>query len=78
MKTFAPKRFAIQKLSYIFAMSLSLTHKNKTDLTNYSKRRKNMENNNTKKKSVWDVVLKVIIAALSALAGALGAQAMSL
>lgn len=37
-----------------------------------------MENNNTKKKSVWDVVLKVIIAALSALAGALGAQAMSL
>jgi hypothetical protein len=78
MKTFAPKRFAIQKLLYIFAMSLSLTHKNKTDLTNYSKRRKNMENNNTKKKSVWDVVLKVIIAALSALAGALGAQAMSL
>jgi hypothetical protein len=76
--TNAPKRFAIQKLLYIFAMSLSLTHKNKTDLTNYSKRRKNMENNNTKKKSVWDVVLKVIIAALSALAGALGAQAMSL
>ena len=51
MKTFTPKRFAIQKLLYIFAMSLSLTHKNKTDLTNYSKRRKNMENNNTKKQS---------------------------
>jgi hypothetical protein len=38
-----------------------------------------MENNNEKKKkSVWDIVLKVIIAALSALAGALGAQAMPL
>ena len=59
-------------------MSLSLTHENKTDLTNYSKRRNNIENNNAKKKSVWDVVLKVIIAALSALAGALGANAMNI
>lgn len=39
-----------------------------------------MENNddNKKKKSVWDIVLKVIIAALSALAGALGANAMNI
>ena len=39
-----------------------------------------MENNddNKKKKSVWDVILKVIIAALSALAGALGAKAMGI
>lgn len=39
-----------------------------------------MENNddNKKKKSVWDVILKVIIAALSALAGALGANAVNL
>ena len=37
-----------------------------------------MENNNdSKKKSAWDVILKVIIAALSALAGALGASAMN-
>lgn len=39
-----------------------------------------MENNddNKKKKSAWDVILKVIIAALSALAGALGANAVNL
>jgi hypothetical protein len=37
-----------------------------------------MENNNEKKKSAWDVILKVIIAALSALAGALGANAVNL
>ena len=38
-----------------------------------------MENNNgKKKKSVWDVVLKVVIAALSALVGALGANAVNL
>ena len=37
-----------------------------------------MENNNDKKKSAWDVILKVIIAALSALAGALGANAVNL
>lgn len=39
-----------------------------------------MENNddNKKKRSVWDVILKVIIAALSALAGALGANAVNL
>ena len=38
-----------------------------------------MENNNgKKKKSVWDVVLKVVIAALSALAGALGANAVNI
>ena len=30
------------------------------------------------KTSVWDIVLKVIIAALSALAGALGANAMNI
>lgn len=29
-------------------------------------------------KNLWDVVLKVVIAALSALAGALGAKAMGL
>ena len=38
-----------------------------------------MENNTEKKKqSVWDIVLKVIIAALSALAGALGANAVNI
>lgn len=37
-----------------------------------------MENDNPKKKSAWDIVLKVIIAALSALAGALGANAMNI
>ena len=37
-----------------------------------------MENDNPKKKSTWDIVLKVIIAALSALAGALGANAVNL
>ena len=37
-----------------------------------------MENDNPKKKSAWDIVLKVIIAALSALAGALGANAVNL
>ena len=37
-----------------------------------------MEHNNDKKKSAWDVILKVIIAALSALAGALGANAVNL
>lgn len=37
-----------------------------------------MENNNdSKKKSAWDIVLKVIIAALSALAGALGVNAVN-
>lgn len=30
------------------------------------------------KKSVWDIILKVIIAAVSALAGAIGANAMPL
>ena len=35
MKIFIAKMFAYQKLLYTFAMSLSLTHKNKTDLTNY-------------------------------------------
>ena len=30
------------------------------------------------KKSVWDVILKVVIAVASALAGALGANAMNL
>lgn len=39
-----------------------------------------MENNddNKKKKSAWDIILKVIIAALSALAGALGANAVNI
>lgn len=38
-----------------------------------------MENNSdNRKKSAWDVILKVIIAALSALAGALGASAMNI
>ena len=37
-----------------------------------------MENDNPKKKSAWDIVLKVIIAALLALAGALGANAMNI
>ena len=36
------------------------------------------ENIDKKKKSVWDIVLKVIIAALSALAGALGANAVNI
>ena len=31
-----------------------------------------------RKKSVWDIILKVVIAAVSALAGALGANAMNL
>ena len=33
---------------------------------------------NTEKKSTWDLILKVIIAVASALAGVLGASAMSL
>ena len=37
-----------------------------------------MTDSKDKKKSVWDIVLKVIIAALSALAGALGANAMDI
>lgn len=38
-----------------------------------------MENtSDKKKKSFWDIVLKVIIAALSALAGALGANAVNI
>ena len=41
-------------------------------------RRNNMTDSKDKKKSVWDIVLKVIIAALSALAGALGANAMNI
>lgn len=35
-------------------------------------------NNGTKKKSTWDLILKVIIAVASALAGVLGANAMNL
>ena len=39
----------------------------------------NIENNNeSKKKSTWDLILKVIIAVASALAGVLGANAMNL
>ena len=34
-------------------------------------------NNETKKKSTWDLILKVIIAVASALAGVLGANAMN-
>ena len=41
-------------------------------------RRNNMTDSKDKKKSVWDIVLKVIIAALSALAGALGANAVNI
>ena len=37
-----------------------------------------MTDSKDKKKSAWDIVLKVIIAALSALAGALGANAMNI
>ena len=33
---------------------------------------------NTNKKSLWDKILKVIIAVLSAIAGALGANAMGI
>jgi hypothetical protein len=33
---------------------------------------------NTEKKSTWDLILKVIIAVASALAGVLGANAMNL
>ena len=36
------------------------------------------ENNESKKKSLWDTILKVIIAVASALAGVLGAGAMNL
>ena len=35
-------------------------------------------NNENKKKSLWDTILKVIIAVASALAGVLGANAMNL
>ena len=35
-------------------------------------------NNESKKKSTWDLILKVIIAVASALAGVLGANAMNL
>lgn len=33
--------------------------------------------NNEKKKSIWDTIIKVAIAVLSAIAGALGANAMN-
>ena len=35
-------------------------------------------NNESKKKSTWDLILKVIIAVASSLAGVLGANAMNL
>ena len=38
----------------------------------------NIEDNSNKKKSTWDLILKVIIAVASALAGVLGANAMNL
>ena len=38
----------------------------------------NTENNESKKQSAWDLILKVIIAVASALAGVLGANAMNL
>ena len=38
----------------------------------------NTENNESKKKSAWDLILKVIIAVASALAGVLGGSAMNL
>ena len=39
----------------------------------------NIENNNeSKKKSTWDLILKVIIAVASALAGVIGGSAMNL
>ncbi len=78
------ENFFIEKIcnlkTFVYLCNVvKLDTQNKTDLTNYFKRRNNMENNNgKKKKSVWDVVLKVVIAALSALAGALGANAVNL
>ena len=38
----------------------------------------NTENNESKKKSAWDLILEVIIAVASALAGVLGGSAMNL
>ncbi|MBP3697931.1 MAG: smalltalk protein [Oscillospiraceae bacterium] len=38
----------------------------------------NTENDESKKKSAWDLILKVIIAVASALAGVLGGSAMNL
>ena len=38
----------------------------------------NTEKNESKKKSAWDLILKVIIAVASALAGVLGGSAMNL
>ena len=38
----------------------------------------NMETTENKKKSTWDIILKLIIAVASAIAGVLGASAMSL
>ena len=38
----------------------------------------NTENNESKKKSAWDLIPKVIIAVASALAGVLGGSAMNL
>ena len=38
----------------------------------------NTENNESKKKSAWDLILKVIIAVASALAGVLGGSALNL
>ena len=38
----------------------------------------NTENNESKKKSAWDLILKVIIAVASVLAGVLGGSAMNL
>ena len=37
-----------------------------------------METTENKKKSTWDIILKLIIAVASAIAGVLGASAMSL
>lgn len=43
-------------------------------LTNHSKN--NSDTMNTNKKNLWNKILKVLIAVLSAIAGALGAHAM--
>lgn len=58
-------------------------HKTRLDLLNYSylftlKTKRNMETNTeNKKKSVWDLILKIIIAVASAVAGAMGVNAMN-
>ena len=62
---------------YYFCAVNESSHKHQVN-NRFKKRIMSTENNESKKKSLWDTILKVIIAVASALAGVLGASAMSL